>query len=83
MNENLDYKEGIENNCLYCLLKSNCKLHSIVRNNSDVFKLALGLESINVYSESDCDIGKFCKLFVKDDIKELSLPNIDIIEKRG
>lgn len=78
--EKLGYKKEMKNNCLYCLLKNNCILNSIVMENIGVFKLTLGLKSINGYSSAYNDIAKFCKVFVKDDVKELSLPNIDLIE---
>lgn len=67
--------------CYYCIIRNNCRLREIVKENSYVFRTTLKLESVDIYSNDYDSIAKFCYLYVKDDIQELSLPSIDIIDK--
>ncbi len=64
-------------NCTLCLLRNNCRLRLIVKENEYVFKATFGFKDVYRYSESYNSIANYCKLYVLDDIKELSLPRID------
>lgn len=64
-------------NCRICLLRHNCRLREIVMENEYVFTYTLNLKSIDKYSYPYDSMANFCKLYVLDDVQELSLPKIE------
>lgn len=66
-------KEIMKKECYICLMYDNCKMLDILIRHRNVFRTTLLISKPS-------DFAKQCKLFAKDDVKELSLPDINKIE---
>lgn len=68
-----------KNKCSLCLLRKNCKMIDVLAKNAQIIESVLEIK-ISTFLRRDFEDSTFadiCKLFVKDEVQELSLPSID------